>query len=240
MKWYEKKWVTWIFLIICFPIGLLFLWRWSNYETKSKAIITAVVILFLFSVSTENNSTHKNASTVNVESKIQTPKNSSEVQPPTQIPKVTDLGMTFEQFTANYNANLNEFGVPIFNIYNAEFLTGDVKNVYQCNFTENLSLMATVNIDDGNLNYVMLFVIPKNKDDLFGMLMIYGVTISTLNPELSAEQRGDLLEELYIVPDKILQLKDTNRTAIRGNVKYLTSFVPERGIFMLSAGAKDL
>lgn len=164
--------------------------------------------------------------------------------PPTQkqveVKKVTDLGMTFEQFKNAYNNNLNEFGLPIFNIYDAEFLTGDVKNVYQCSFTENLSLMATVNIDDVNLNSVILFVTPKNKDDLFGMLMIYGCIISTLNPELSAEQRGDLLEELYIVPDKILQLKDTGGRAIRGNVKYLTSFVPENGIFMLSAGAKDI
>ena len=161
-------------------------------------------------------------------------------KPVEQVNKVTNLGMTFEQFKSNYNAFLNELGLQILNIYDTKSSVGTAITAYQYDFTEDVSLVASSETNGGMMFGVSLFVTPKTKEDLFCMLMAYGAIMATLNPELSEDQRGELLQELYIMPDKFLQLKNVTRKVIRGNVRYITRFVPEYATFMLTAEAKDL
>ena len=172
------------------------------------------------------------------------PKPATEVQKPVteieQVNKVTNLGMNFEQFKSNYNAFLNELGLQILNIYDTKSSVGTAITAYQYDFTEDVSLVASSETNGGMMFGVSLFVTPKTKEDLFCMLMAYGAIMATLNPELSEDQRGELLQELYIMPDKFLQLKNVTRKVIRGNVRYITRFVPEYATFMLTAEAKDL
>ena len=161
-------------------------------------------------------------------------------KPVEQVNKVTNLGMNFEQFKSNYNAFLNELGLQILNIYDTKSSVGTAITAYQYDFTEDVSLVASSETNGGMMFGVSLFVTPKTKEDLFCMLMAYGAIMATLNPELSEDQRGELLQELYIMPDKFLQLKNVTRKVIRGNVRYITRFVPEYATFMLTAEAKDL
>jgi len=45
-KWHQKPWATWLFLVLFFPVGLVFLWKNKHYSTKANGIITAVVLVF--------------------------------------------------------------------------------------------------------------------------------------------------------------------------------------------------
>lgn len=162
------------------------------------------------------------------------------VQAPVQPQKVTNLGMTFEQFKSSYNATLNGFGLSSLSIYDTKFVAGTEKNTYRYEFTPNLYMLASVDINTGIMIDVSLLTTPQTDDDLVAMLMTYGVVMMTLNPELSEEQRGALMKELYLTPDRLPSLKDANRKAIRGNVKYVTSFINEYALFMLGAEAKDV
>lgn len=48
-KWHEKKWGIALALIICFPIGVILLWKNPRYSNKVKGGITAAILfLFLF------------------------------------------------------------------------------------------------------------------------------------------------------------------------------------------------
>lgn len=44
MKWYQNNWATWLFLILFFPVGLFFLWKFSSYSTKTKSIISIIFV----------------------------------------------------------------------------------------------------------------------------------------------------------------------------------------------------
>ena len=50
-KWYESKWLVILLLIVFFPVGLYVLWRKSQFSTKTKVILTAVVVMSLLALS---------------------------------------------------------------------------------------------------------------------------------------------------------------------------------------------
>lgn len=47
MAWYDKKWVIWLAIILFFPLGLVLMWRTSNFGMKTKVIVTAFFVLIL-------------------------------------------------------------------------------------------------------------------------------------------------------------------------------------------------
>ena len=47
MKWYQKTWVIILFLIIFWPVGLVFMWK-SNWNKITKIIVTIVIAMLFF------------------------------------------------------------------------------------------------------------------------------------------------------------------------------------------------
>lgn len=47
-KWYNKTWFMWLLLIICWPIGIIFLYRHRNDYTVKKIAYIAVGTLFVY------------------------------------------------------------------------------------------------------------------------------------------------------------------------------------------------
>lgn len=47
-KWYNKTWFMWLLLIICWPIGIIFLYRHRNDYTVKKLAYIAVGTLFVY------------------------------------------------------------------------------------------------------------------------------------------------------------------------------------------------
>ena len=163
-----------------------------------------------------------------------TPKKVEQVE----VRDAADLGMTFEQFATSLQVNSSNFGMPL-SIHDTKFTPGSEKNGYTCNILQNLSLMAAVDKNTGMITIVELFATPKTTDDLLNMVFAYGTVMSILNPELSQDQRGEILQQLYLTPEKLPQLKETGGRVVRGNVKYMTSFIEGYGLFILGAETKD-
>lgn len=45
MKFYQQNWFIWIMLFVFFPVGLFLLWQHSDYTSKTKWIITGLILL---------------------------------------------------------------------------------------------------------------------------------------------------------------------------------------------------
>lgn len=63
MKWYQKTWVIILFLIIFWPVGLVFMWK-SNWNKITKIIVT-IVIAMLFFVGCIGSSSKPNSTQIN-------------------------------------------------------------------------------------------------------------------------------------------------------------------------------
>lgn len=63
-KWYQKTWFIILTLIFFFPVGIFLMWKYANWSSTIKWIVTAVIaIIALFSFftdSTDNNQTQNN------------------------------------------------------------------------------------------------------------------------------------------------------------------------------------
>ena len=44
-KWYTKTWVVILFLIFFFPVGLYLMWRYKDWGTTAKIVVTVVIAL---------------------------------------------------------------------------------------------------------------------------------------------------------------------------------------------------
>lgn len=42
-KWYDKKWILWAALIICWPLGLYLLYRQRRNYTKTQIILYIII-----------------------------------------------------------------------------------------------------------------------------------------------------------------------------------------------------
>lgn len=47
MKFYEKHWFMWLWMVLCFPVGIFLLWKFSRYDIKVKAGVTLLWVAFV-------------------------------------------------------------------------------------------------------------------------------------------------------------------------------------------------
>lgn len=45
-KWYQRSWFMWLMLVFLCPIGLLLMYMYSDYSSRTKKIIAAISIAF--------------------------------------------------------------------------------------------------------------------------------------------------------------------------------------------------
>lgn len=150
-------------------------------------------------------------------------------------PKVLNLGLTLDEFKRNYRNNALILSGKDFNIDNAQLKIGEAQDVFQCNITPNCIVMGSVDKSSGLIKEAWVLCSP---DGILDGLIAYGLIISVVNPELTTDQRGELMAELKL-PDRIKELFNSEGKTIRGNVRYMTGYIPQSG-FMFSASAKDL
>lgn len=153
--------------------------------------------------------------------------------------KILNLGMTAEQFKSKFNNCVIQSGVDnFFLIGDIRINTGSVQDVLQYNFSESLIMQGAVDKSNGLVKEVWLFGSPKTNIESMQLLTAYALLIGTVNPELSINERGNLLKELKLSADEIESLRTSKGTAVRGNIKYTTLLID--GIFQFIASAKDL
>ena len=47
MKFYEKDWFVILMLILCFPVGLFLMWKYSKWPSVAKIIVTIVIAVIV-------------------------------------------------------------------------------------------------------------------------------------------------------------------------------------------------
>lgn len=150
--------------------------------------------------------------------------------------KILNLGMTLDEFKQAYKSNSIAITGKQFSIDNAQVKVGFAQDVFQCNITPNLIVMGAIDKSTGLIKESWVLCSP---DEILDGLIAYGLIISVVNPELTTEQRGELMLELKIMDERIKELSNGTVNTIRGNVKYTTGYIPQRG-FMFTASARDL
>ena len=195
-----------------------------------RFLATICAVAFLISGCGDNKQTAQPAQSSKVEQSAQTP----------APPKILNLGMTLEQFQKSYRTNALMIAGNDFNIDNAELKVGSVQDVFQCNLSQDLVVMGNIDKASGLVKEAWVLCSPKSSDTMLDGLIVYGLIISVVSPELTTEQRRELMLELKIMDERIKELSNGARVnTIRGNVKYATGIVTT-GVFMFSASAKDL
>lgn len=155
------------------PLGWLFMYKYSTFDRQTNIILA--VACFAFFV-------YANISAGNVE--LFSSDRSFEVR------------TTPEEFREKYNAAAQRLA-PNLGLKIEESL-GD-KN-FAHDFTAKLKLVGEVG-EDGRLSTLKILTEPTNQDESFQVINVLGLLIATLNPELDAEDRGEVMRDLRMLKE---------------------------------------
>lgn len=159
---------------------------------------------------------------------------------PTPAPaKVVNLGMTLEQFKQIYRSNSLRITGKEFSIDNAQVKIGGVQDVFQSKVSDDVIVMGSIDKANGLIKEVWVLCGLSDVEKITDGLIAYGIIMSILNPELTTDQRGDLMIELKLMSERVTDLQDTPSKAMRGNIRYSASIISV-GALMMSASPKDL
>ena len=126
-----------------------------------------------------------------------------------------ELSMTPEQFREKFNASAKRLA-PNLEIEIAEPFKVDDKN-FSYEFNSTLKIVGTT--DGEKISELKIFTEPTTKDESFQTINVLGLLIATLNPELDAEDRGEVLRDLRML--KEVSTEDTyDWSTTRAHVKY--------------------
>lgn len=180
-------------LIFIPPIGLIFMYKYSTFDKKTNFILAAACIAFFI---------YANISAGNLENIFGSSKG-------------FEQSMTPEEFREKYNASARRLA-PNLNLTLDEPLTIEGKS-FTHEFSSTLTLTGTV--EDGQITALKIFTEPTNQDESFQAINVLGLLIATLNPELDAEDRGEVMRDLRML--KEVSTEGTyDWTTSRGWIKY--------------------
>ena len=175
------------------PIGWLFMKKFSPYDGRTNIIIAVACLIFFI---------YANISAGNLENIFGSSKGYGEQ-------------LTAETFREKFNAASQRLAPNLSLTIDAP-LTVD-KNIFRHEFAPKLTLEGT--LDGDNITQLKIFAAPTNQDESFKVINVLGLLIATLNPELDAEARGEVLRDLRML--KEVSTEGTyDWTTTRGAVTY--------------------
>ena len=59
-------------------------------------------------------------------------------------------------------------------------------------------MLGIVDKSNGNVKEIMIISTPKTADDILGGVLLYGISIMTVSPQLTVDQRSTILNELQL------------------------------------------
>ena len=139
-----------------------------------------------------------------------------EVQP---VKAEANLGMTPEQFRQKFNAQLKALGIETIRpVAEFDVRKGEVRDVFQVMFTDDIGLTGTVN-KDGFLREILFIVGRTDNYQKAGMDMVIlsGVTAKVISPDTDA---GNELVKLITAALKNIGQEDNTHRKVIGDVEY--------------------
>ena len=151
--------------------------------------------------------------------------------------KIEDLGITVEEFQAQYNQNALEKNLPQMQITNFEFGTDKSSDTFGYKFVDTFYLWGKVNPKTGkikSLSVTKALVLNGNdrKAEMQAAAGAFLIMVKTLSPELTAERRAAII-------DKFSESDKPYVAVTEGNIKYNQAFMDNGKVLMLSADVKD-
>lgn len=175
------------------PLGWLFMYKHSTFDRKTNFILAVACLAFFV---------YANMSAGNMENILGSSKG-------------FERSLTPEEFREKFN-NAAQRLAPNLGLSIAEPLTVDDKN-FAYEFTPKLKIVGT--LDGEKISELKIFTEPTNQDESFQTINVLGLLIATLNPELDAEDRGEVMRDLRML--KEVSTEGTyDWTTNRGWVKY--------------------
>ncbi|MBY0088411.1 hypothetical protein [Brevibacillus brevis] len=148
-----------------------------------------------------------------------------------------NIGMNPEQFKTAFN-NASKSLKSDLKVGKISIEDGAVQNTFKNNFTKNLGLVGVVNKKDGSVRSVTFIGggdgTAKSGTDI---IISMGLAIMATNPELSVDDRGNVLRELGLMDGgDVLNLK---KDTVRNGIKYSLNTSAELGILFTVSNAND-
>ena len=162
-------------LIFIPPLGLIFMYKYSTFDRKTNFILAAACIAFFF---------YANMSSGNLENIFGGNKD-------------FEIRMTPEDFREKFNASAQRLA-PNLNLKIDAPFNVENKN-FSHEFSPRLKLVGTLNGE--NISELKIFAEPTNQDESFQVINVLGLLIATLNPELDAADRGEVLRDLRMLKE---------------------------------------
>ena len=162
-------------LIFLPPVGWLFMYKYSTFDRLTNVIIAAACLAFFV---------YANISAGNLS--ILGGDKSFEVR------------TTPEVFREKFNASAQRLA-PNLDVTIDAPLTVEEKK-FRHEFAPRLTLEGTLD-DAGKVAELKLFAEPQNQDESFRVINVLGLLIATLNPELDAEDRGEVMRDLRMLKE---------------------------------------
>ena len=156
------------------PLGWLFMYKYSTFDRKTNFVLAAACLAFFV---------YANISASNVGNIFSG--------------KGFEQSLTPTEFREKFNAASKRLA-PNLGIEIAEPLNVDDKT-FTYEFAPNLKLVGTV--DGEQITELKIFTEPKNQDESFQTINVLGLLIATLNPELDAEDRGEVFRDLRMLKE---------------------------------------
>ncbi len=194
MTSYIKNAVMITLLIFIPPLGWIFMYKYSTFDRRTNVVLAVACSAFFV---------YANIAAGNVENIFGSTKGFEQ----TLLP---------EDFRERYNIAAQRLA-PNLNLKLDDSFAVDEK-IFRHEFTPRLTLEGSVD-DAGKITALKIFASPENQDESFKTINVLGLLIAALNPELDAEDRGEVLRDLRMLKNVAAE-DNYDWTTTRGHVKY--------------------
>jgi len=143
-------------------------------------------------------------------------------EPLKEIKADSNLGMTPEEFRQKFNKRLNDLDVnSIRPLAEFSIKKGDVRDVFQVAFSDELNMTGTVN-KDGMLREITFIVLPEKNAEktMMEALILIGIASNTVNSNGDKEKIGKAVTDLITKALKGMDSEKNDHNQIIGDVKY--------------------
>ncbi|NMM52052.1 hypothetical protein [Paenibacillus aquistagni] len=227
-----KRWWFWV-IVVVLVFGIIGNTNSDQSATEvNKTVPPAASSEDSLNKDSDNTETKQNS--VDVDPKSQENEKIDKDQAVKKEFPLATIGLTPEEFKSSFNSSSEEFDSDL-RIKNISVQDGELQDTFQYMFTANLGIVGTVNKSGGKIRDVMLIGngdgSAKSGADI---VIAMGIIIAATNPELSTEDRGEVLKELGLF-DENVDVYNLDKNTVRNGIKYRIQGSEVIGI-MFSAG----
>lgn len=191
-------------LIFIPPLGWFVLYKYSTFDRRTNFVLAAACFAFFV---------YANISAGNLENIFGSTKG-------------FEVRTTPEEFREKFNNAAQRLAPNLGLKIDAPLnVTG---NNFVHEFTPKLRLEGT--LDGEKISALKIFTAPDTKDESFQSLNVLGLLIATLNPELDAEDRGEVFRDLRMLKNVATE-ESYDWTTKRGKVTYSVHVEPGKILF---------